>query len=363
MGDKAQAPAPPDLSGISNAAKESADLQYKLGQQQLDWAKQQYSDMKPTTDKVVNSLTDAQDQQTQQSKELYDRYKNVYEPAQDRYLSDAENYDTAGRRDQNAGAAQAAVGQNFDAARDAATRQLESFGVDPSSTRFAALDLGTRVQEAAAKAGAGTQAIRDTESTGLALRGNAINMGNGLPGQSNAAQNTANSSGTGAVGADNSTFSTGASAMGTPGSFFSGANGALGTAGGIINAGYKNTLDAFNANNNASSGWGSALGAAVGLGAKVYGFAEGGAIPMDASPSHGAVTDDVPAAVQGQPIRLNGGEFVIPRDVAAWEGEKSLQNLIAKARQAKADSSAKPAVGPAAVSAARRSAIPMGVAA
>jgi hypothetical protein len=356
-------PPPPDLTPLANASEEASQMQYKLGQDQLAWAKDQYNGMKPTTDKVVNSLTTAQDQQTAQSKELYDRYKSIYEPAQDQYLSDANNYDTAQRRDQNVGAAQATVGKNFDGARDAAMRQLESFGVDPM--RFLALDIGTRTQEAAAKAGAGTKAALDTEATGLALRANAINMGNGLPGQSQGAQQTANSAGTGAVGVGNSSFSTGASAMGSPTSYFSGGTSALNGAGNMLNAGYRNTLAQFKADQDASSGMGSALGAAVGLGAKIYGFAEGGAIPMDASPSHGAVTDDVPAAVGGEPIRLNGGEFVLPRDVVAWEGEKSLQNLIQKARAAKEAATAKPAVGahPAAVSAARRQAIPMGVAA
>jgi hypothetical protein len=358
-------PPPPDLTPLANASEEASQMQYKLGQDQLAWAKDQYNGMKPTTDKVVNSLTTAQDQQTAQSKELYDRYKSIYEPAQDEYLSDANKYDTAQRRDQNVGAAQAAVGQNFDAARDSATRQLESFGVDPSSTRYAALDIGTRTQEAAAKAGAGTKAALDTEATGLALRANAINMGNGLPGQSQGAQQTADSAGTGAVGAGNSSFSTGASAMGSPTSYFSGGTSALNGAGNMLNAGYQNTLGRFKADNEASSGFGTLLGTAIGVGAKIKGFAEGGAIPMDASPSHGAVTDDVPAAVGGSPIRLNGGEFVLPRDVVAWEGEKSLQNLIQKARAAKEAATAKPAVGahPAAVSAARRQAIPMGVAA
>ena len=68
------------------------------------------------------------------------------------------------------------------------------------------------------------------------------------------------------------------------------------------------------------------------------GFARGGAIPdgqvpMQASPSMGQRTDDVHA-------RLNAGEFVVPKDVAAWKGHEFFQNLIAKSRKARAMASA-----------------------
>lgn len=373
MGSNSSAPPPPDLSGLTNAAKEAAQLSYRLGQDQLAWAKDQYAGTKATTDKVVNSLTNAQDQQTQQAKDFYDRYRSVYEPAQDRYLADAEAYDTPQRRDQQIGAAQAAVGQNYEAARDAATRQLESFGVDPSSTRYAALDIGTRSQEAAAKAAAGTQAALTTEATGLGLRQNAIGMGSALPGQSIAAQNSANGAGTGAVGSANQTLSTGSSATTAPSSYINAGTGAINTAGNIENQAYKNSLDQWKANQSASSGWGSALGGALGLGlgvagmgtntigGKLLGFAEGGAIPDSMSPSGGAQVDDVSAQINGGgPARLNAGEFILPKDVVSWLGEKTLQQTIQKARQEKQQAVAKPAIGPAPQ---QQQAIPMGRAA
>ena len=70
-----------------------------------------------------------------------------------------------------------------------------------------------------------------------------------------------------------------------------------------------------------------------------YGFAEGGAIPMSASPTNGQATDDVKA-------QLNAGEFIVPKDVASWYGEKFFQNLIAKAQNEKSKATAKPAIGP-----------------
>ena len=52
----------------------------------------------------------------------------------------------------------------------------------------------------------------------------------------------------------------------------------------------------------------------------------GGRVPMQASPSQGRQTDDVPA-------RLNAGEFVIPKDVAAWKGQEFFQKLIDGSRK------------------------------
>ena len=62
------------------------------------------------------------------------------------------------------------------------------------------------------------------------------------------------------------------------------------------------------------------------------------AVPPEASPSGGAETDDVHAL-------LNEGEFVIPRDVTSWYGEKFFQNLINKAYKEKQSAQAKPEEG------------------
>lgn len=63
------------------------------------------------------------------------------------------------------------------------------------------------------------------------------------------------------------------------------------------------------------------------------GYAKGGPIqgrrvPPQASPSRGARTDDVKA-------NLNVGEFVMPKDVTQWYGQKFFQDLINKSRKAR----------------------------
>lgn len=68
----------------------------------------------------------------------------------------------------------------------------------------------------------------------------------------------------------------------------------------------------------------------------------GGHVPLQASPSMGHTTDDIPA-------RLNAEEFVIPRDVARWKGQEFFQNLIEESRRkrmgAPAKGKSKPALG------------------
>ena len=65
-------------------------------------------------------------------------------------------------------------------------------------------------------------------------------------------------------------------------------------------------------------------------------FAAGGPVPRSASPSQGAITDDVPAQLSsGQPAHLNANEFVVPQDVANWKGQEFFYKLIAQSRAAR----------------------------
>lgn len=57
----------------------------------------------------------------------------------------------------------------------------------------------------------------------------------------------------------------------------------------------------------------------------------GGYVPPQASPSGGRQTDDVRA-------NLNSGEFVVPKDVAAWKGQEFFHKLIAQSRKIRATS-------------------------
>jgi hypothetical protein len=362
MGKKSEAPAAPDMSAVAAASKESADMSFQLGQDQLAWAKEQFASNKATTDQVVASALETQAQQNQNAADDRKRYEDVFQPQEDKLVADANSYSTDARKDSEIGKSQALVGQQFDAARQNATQSLESYGVNPASTRFGALDIGTRAAEAAAKAAAGTAAIDKTDAIARDLRAQAINIGNKLPAQSTAEYQSGSGAGTGAVNNDLATTGSGANTMGTSTQYTGLGNSALGQEANTANAGYQNQLAQYKADQAASSGVGTALGAiggltlgaanlgtggGVSLGAKMLGFEGGGAVPTDAtgggavpvhaSPSGGKAVDDVPA-------RLNVGEFVIPKDVAAWKGQEHFQKLIEASRKASAEVTAKPAI-------------------
>jgi hypothetical protein len=250
-------------------------------------------------------------------------------------IHDLNTYDTAERRDKEVGAAQANVAQQFDEARDQAASRLESFGINPSDTRYAGLDLNLRTQEAATKAAAGTNAATSVEDKGRALRASAIDIGRGYPSSYTAAGQLGVSAGGQAQTGTNQAYNTGAQAMGTGPQWLGGSNEALGNWGNTLNQQYNNQLGQYNANQNASSGWGSALGMFGGMAAKRFGFAEGGAVPPEISPSGGGRQDDVPVAV-------SVGEFVVPKEAVSWYGEKHFHKIIEKAQQERQETQAVP---------------------
>lgn len=341
MGGKSSAPAPPDYSELAAVSKESAELSYKLGKEQLDWAKEQYAKDGAITGKVVDQfLSDMSDTSANAQKDRA-RYEQLFQPLENDLATDAATYASPEKKDLEVGRAQANVGQQFTQAREQAKSELEGYGINPSATRFAALDIGMRANEAAAKAAAGNQASEAVDATGRALRSEAINVGKGYPGQIAGAYGTSVAQGNSAGGQQLATTGSGAATMGTGAQYMGLGNQAVGTWGNVLNTGYQNQLSTWKANQEASSGWGSALGIVGGI---IAGLAEGGtvpdtgggsalpvdgpggAVPVAASPSSGAALDDVPA-------KLTAGEFVAPQDVVRWKGEEFFQKLIKKSRE------------------------------
>lgn len=342
MGGKNSAPPPPDYSGIANASSEAAQLSFQLGREQLAWAREQYYKDREVVDGVVQKASNSLDRNDATAQADRARYEKTYQPLEDDLANDARSYATDERRDKDIGRAQATVATQFDQTRQAALQQLEGFGIDPSSTRYAALDIGTRAAKAAAMAAAGNQAAERVDAMGRALRSEAINVGRGYPGQVAAQYGTALNAGNQAVNSQLAATASGANTMGTAQGWTGTGNQSLGVWGNALTSGYNAQMAQYNANQNSSSGWGSALGLIGGIGLKAFGLAEGGEVPdegqldgedpsrmvpEEASPTRGKAIDDVPA-------RLTVGEFVIPKEVVDYKGQQFFQNLIKKTRQA-----------------------------
>jgi len=103
----------------------------------------------------------------------------VYQWGMDQYNRNQGNIDSLIRQGQtyaspqqiaaDMGMAEAGVQQSGEQARQANLQDLESYGIDPSSGRYAALDNASRVATAAAAAGAGNQQRMADIATGNAM--------------------------------------------------------------------------------------------------------------------------------------------------------------------------------------------------
>lgn len=385
-----------------------------LMQQQYAWGQQQFQQNSQLTDKVVGDLLNNYSQLSGIGNQLMQQYQNIFEPEYQKLAQDANNYASQARIQQAMGAAESGVSQAFDSQRQAATADLQSFGIDPSSGRYAQLDTAERTQQAAAQAGAGFQAEQATEATGRGLRSEALQLGSVMPGQATTAYNAAGQSATAAENAKLANSQEGVNMMGSPqqyagaykppptypasntsggggGNKQSGSNGPQPNLDGTPSTGPGDQQDLGAYNYGGSGGGGNGPSFPGGAGnAQIIsvddsggspvdttttdggngpttsdggynygeddqpsyddsGYAEGGAIPMHASPSHGRVTDDIPAKVNqtGEGIRVNAGEFIIPKHTVAWKGEKYFQDLIARSRKERGGAQAKPEVRPA----------------
>jgi hypothetical protein len=275
MGGKSSPPPAPDytpfITASQNAAAadaQAAEIQSQLGQQQLaqqsiyaqraadlgdryaemaqdqnTWGQQQYNDIKPYLTAYMQSQLDftqaAQENQkqqasaaaisNQQSQDTYNRYMTTYAPKEDQFAQEAFDYASPARIEQQAAAAKGDVSTAFEAQKDAATRQLASYGIDPSQGSFQRAMGALDISKAAASAAAGTMSRQQTEAQGKQYELAALQVGQKLPAQAIGLaglglQQTASGLGGSAIGgggvaAGSNLLNSGTNAMGSPTSY------------------------------------------------------------------------------------------------------------------------------------------------
>lgn len=262
------APSAPNYAPIAQADAQQAQLNYQLGQQQLGWAQSQFNTTWPYAQQYLQQQTATSAAQTSEAQSLENNFNANTLPIEKSFSNEASAYNNPANATQQAGAAMTDVSNTYNQNRGAALANLESYGIDPSQTRFSALDLSTRVGQAAATAAAGTQSRLNTQATGLALQGEAVNMGEGL--QNNVAQSyaTAMNAGQSGINTANNTTSTGSSTMGSPTSYMGLSQSNLSGETGALNASFQNQLAGANFNAQQSAGIGSMIGGGLGLAAE-----------------------------------------------------------------------------------------------
>jgi hypothetical protein len=120
------------------------------------------------------------------AKDMWGQYKETYLPKEQQFATEAFNYDTPGKRDQQAAFANADVSSSFANQREQSARQMASMGIDPSSGAWANQDTKMRMAQAAAGAGAQNAARINVENMGFARKQDAISIGKGMPGTASA---------------------------------------------------------------------------------------------------------------------------------------------------------------------------------
>lgn len=124
------------------------------------------------------------------------RSKTVFQPLENRFISEAKTVDSAPKVQEGRMSAMADVGIATKAAQDVLDRKLAADGVAPGSRRGIFTSRAAGIGTTLAKLGAADTAEAALKAKGEAMRANAINMGRGL------AVNPLSSftAGTGAVG-------------------------------------------------------------------------------------------------------------------------------------------------------------------
>ena len=118
------------------------------------------------------------DAQEARAQFLFDEFKRTFLPVERKLAAEA---DRGLNVERFTGEAVADVQQSFDKASEIATRNLQRFGVNPSSGRFAGLNRNIELARAASEAGAITGTRRFIEDTDFSRRAAVANLGRGLP--------------------------------------------------------------------------------------------------------------------------------------------------------------------------------------
>jgi hypothetical protein len=339
-----------NAAGLQANAAATADIaktQAASAKEYLDFQKQQYADLKPLAESLGKAQLETMEQQSAIAKENQaiaqdqTNYNNeTYRPLEKSIVEDANSYSTEAKQEELARKGMADVATAYDAQRKQALATLSSFGINPNSNRFAAINAQLSQGQAADSAGVATNARSNAEQLGYARKMDAASLGRGL------ASNASTSYGV-ALNAGNSSVNSGTAAMGTmsaPGTAMGASYGNYSTqlgnsansyygAGNLNASGYKITSAAESAG---SAGLGSLAGqfmsSGVGQAAMKAGgtalmsmFADGGEVHEGAGPVRGIggpVDDSINA-------KLSNGEYVLPADTVKRIGIKKLDKLVA----------------------------------
>jgi hypothetical protein len=319
MGGSASAPEPPDTTRYSNEMSNMSQTSKEWATEIHDIGMQEWGKLQDWSQQFMGSAMPAMEDSFAWAAEQRDRFNEYVMPQMESLFSEAETYASKGQEDLERGKAIQDVKSASEAQRAAQLRKLEGYGVDPSETRYAALDKQAGVAEAAMSALAANQAGERTKEIGRGLRADAINVGTGFLQDANQNVQIAGNLGQGALGAAGGATATGANVANAAGQYWGMAQNQNADAAGIIDTSFGRELD-YAADSRAASAQDFSQMMAVGeMGMQAATMAEGGPVSAPGGP-----TDDLGA------IQISDGEYVIPADVVQRMGTNHFDKMIEK---------------------------------
>jgi hypothetical protein len=281
---------------------EAALKQAELGEDWLRIAQEQFAISNKRDDAAAALAAEVTQQQLEASRQAQQwatedraRYKDTFQPLEDKFIAEADKYSSQAYQDDAAAKARADVMSDTAQARGQSERSLSAMGVNPASGRFAGMERGIDLRSAVAAVGAANTARQTARDKGLALTADALNIGRGLPAQA------ASSLGLG-VQSGSAAFNTTAGAnqiynqsLGIlQGGYNTAMQGYAGMGSGL-NALYGNQLNAWQAQQQASSGLLGSLGQIAGVAASFIPSSKD--LKTDKRPARGVL-----AAVEKMPV-------------------------------------------------------------
>lgn len=199
-GGKGDSPDPPDYTPMANASAESARLGAELGNKQLEESKRQYENNMAVAQPVVDAQIGLMKSQQAQGDEFYNYNKDTFRPVEVGLVKDATDFSTAGAKEQYARTASADLEQQQANESAQGNRALMAAGVNPNSAKFVALNKQQEIVNAAARAGAVTNARDKADNLSWAKRMDVAGLGKGLTGAAQGAYGLTLQAGNSAVG-------------------------------------------------------------------------------------------------------------------------------------------------------------------
>jgi hypothetical protein len=181
---KGSGSAPTPDPNVGKAALE----EMQTGRDWLAFAKDQFAagnvrqeELDNLTQRVTDQQMAAQDENMANAREDRARYQGVFQPLQDKFIQQANEYGTQGKQDEMAAEAQADVQRGAAQQQQINQRSMASMGINPNSGRYQGIDRTQATMTGLASAGAANTARQGVRDKAMALQADAINMGSGLP--------------------------------------------------------------------------------------------------------------------------------------------------------------------------------------